>query len=301
MFADSLPDASVDACAVHDLDIAAQRAGFEGCYRIARPTDGPTMIRFTSRRAFQDVADFGLIHIGNPHLITVGALETHVPVTFGHPYSWNAVATYPVQDLTPPCVCPEVAEVVHRLGCDAELNIDPCATCGQPIRPSQEVVAGHQPWTVVHAACDEPNRCPSCESPSPRLHPSTAPEGGEVYTICPDAFHGEPTKSAEYAEHHAVTFKDVVTVDPDLIDPGRGGARVPRQTPAQAELSGVLDRLEAKAGYVADQERFADAAERLKDWRPEVTPADDAAERLAHALLVAVAGFDTAELPVVKL
>jgi len=105
----------IDAPAAAQLDIDAQRAGFDGLYRIVRPTGGPTMIRFTSRRAFQDAADYGLIHIGNPHLITAGALEVHVPVTFGHPYAWNAWATYPVQD-----VCECRADRVHMAGCPAD-------------------------------------------------------------------------------------------------------------------------------------------------------------------------------------
>lgn len=36
-----------------------------------------------------------------------------------------------------------------------------CAVCGQPVRPGQEIVAGHKPMTVVHAACDDPT-CRSC-------------------------------------------------------------------------------------------------------------------------------------------
>lgn len=31
-------------------------------------------------------------------------------------------------------------------------------------------------------------KCPTCESPSPRLHPATQAEG-EVIAICPDDFH----------------------------------------------------------------------------------------------------------------
>lgn len=31
-------------------------------------------------------------------------------------------------------------------------------------------------------------KCPSCGSPSPRLHPAVQ-AGGEVYRICEDAFH----------------------------------------------------------------------------------------------------------------
>lgn len=33
-------------------------------------------------------------------------------------------------------------------------------------------------------------RCPTCESPDPRHHPALGPDGGEVYQLCQDAFHG---------------------------------------------------------------------------------------------------------------
>lgn len=32
-------------------------------------------------------------------------------------------------------------------------------------------------------------RCPTCNSPQPGMHPAVS-GGGEVATICPDAFHG---------------------------------------------------------------------------------------------------------------
>jgi hypothetical protein len=36
-------------------------------------------------------------------------------------------------------------------------------------------------------------KCPTCESPEPRLHPATQAEG-EVTHICPDPFHGAAEK-----------------------------------------------------------------------------------------------------------
>ena len=34
----------------------------------------------------------------------------------------------------------------------------------------------------------DPLKCPTCESPSPRMHPATQAEG-EVIALCPDPFH----------------------------------------------------------------------------------------------------------------
>lgn len=36
----------------------------------------------------------------------------------------------------------------------------------------------------------DPNRCPTCDSPQPSMHPA-AGSGGEVTRICSDAFHAD--------------------------------------------------------------------------------------------------------------
>lgn len=51
-----------------------------------------------------------------------------------------------------------------------------CAICGKPVRPGQEIVAGHQPMTVVHAACDDPT-CRSCGGEM--IHQIGCPDGPE--------------------------------------------------------------------------------------------------------------------------
>jgi hypothetical protein len=47
-------------------------------------------------------------------------------------------------------------------------------------------------WRALVPAHEPPDplRCPSCQSPSPRLHPAVS-GGGEVTKICIDAFHGD--------------------------------------------------------------------------------------------------------------
>lgn len=40
-------------------------------------------------------------------------------------------------------------------------------------------------------------RCPSCNSPDPKLHPATQFEGEVIY-ICPDSFHSKKVNT--YAE-----------------------------------------------------------------------------------------------------
>lgn len=126
------PPPDVDASAVAQLDTDAQRAPVPTA-RIVRE-GGPTAIRFDSRADFGAWADYGLIHVdANPYHTTVGHVEVHVPVTFGFPYSWNAVAIFPAQD---PCPCE--AEVVHQTGCPSDryahfgdvLTVDPDLTDG---------------------------------------------------------------------------------------------------------------------------------------------------------------------------
>lgn len=112
----SMPD--VDAPAAVQLHIDAQRAGLDAHSRITRETGGPTAIRFDSRDVFLAWVAFGLVHADpNPYHTGVDfdAHEVHVPVTFGWPYAWNAVAIYPTQDA---CTCD--AELVHQAGCPAD-------------------------------------------------------------------------------------------------------------------------------------------------------------------------------------
>ncbi len=35
-----------------------------------------------------------------------------------------------------------------------------------------------------------PNRCPTCDSPQPSMHPAVG-AGGEVMRVCPDSFHAD--------------------------------------------------------------------------------------------------------------
>lgn len=103
--------------AVDQLDTDAQRAPVPAA-RIVR-SGGPTAIHFRTRGDFAAWADYGLIAIDtSPRLlpdVDWVAREVRVPVTFGHPVAWPAMATYPTQA---PCPC--AAEVVHQVGCPAD-------------------------------------------------------------------------------------------------------------------------------------------------------------------------------------
>jgi hypothetical protein len=328
MFAPSLPDASVDATipsitfkrAVKLITAAADDLLLPFPYAITTmPASNILSLTFWADLDLQLWSDFFGVSVwtGVGATVIVHALDWH-----GWTVSMQARGPAPVG-----CTCG--GEIVHQVGCPAELVAAPdlpipylpvaMPTGVEANRAECERLNAETPRDVAlefshHRGLSDTYRVRiDTEGRVWILDDYRWVEVGKVdlshlgvaeidaHCDAENYLKRQDVVSAEYAEHHAVTFKDVVTVDPDLIDPGRGGAAMARMTPAQAELSGVLDRLEAKAGYVADQERFADAAERLKDWRPEVTPADEAAERLTHALIVTVAGDDMAELPVVKL
>lgn len=68
-----------------------------------------------------------------------------------------------------------------------------------------EVEAAMEARGVIFAAAgdyaDESGlRCPTCSSPQPSMHPA-AGDGGEVTSMCSDAFHGAVAESGEETPH----------------------------------------------------------------------------------------------------
>ena len=73
-----------------------------------------------------------------------GRCDTHT----SHNLTYDAPVT-----VSPEGVPEHLADHFAVLNPDAPI---PCPVCDRPVLADQEIVAGHRPWTVVHAACDDP-------------------------------------------------------------------------------------------------------------------------------------------------